>query len=166
MLSCFKDDADILKFLQQRRASFKPVSNEPKPAGVAPDYSFARVISVGLALVELGDKDALDRIQQVFARHDKDKLDYLLGHLKFVENKTVLRECVELLKDKQRLYTMPDPPPGSDYMVSNKRICDLVAESLCHKAGWRVNIFTWELLPDEDLEKVRKSFTDQFALAP
>ncbi len=124
LLSCYKGDAEILQFLQKRRLTFDTQKKQldEKPSPFANDWK-EQIMSLDLALMELGDNKALERITQAFIDGNPKKVLALLRYLKFVNNKTVLSLAIGQLQNKavvQMFYSTDGE------ILSSIRVCDSV----------------------------------------
>lgn len=116
----------------KRRKSFdlsKPAV-KPKSIGISIDR-VEETISLDLALTELNDIDALERVNKIFTEKSSSKLQVLLRYLKFIKKKTVLLQAVELLKNKSVALSVRTP---DHKIVRTVRICDIAFVELSKRA--------------------------------
>lgn len=136
LLSCYKNDQSIINLLQARLKSYQTVkataSNTNSTShNTYPTTMVDEVITLDLALTELGKMDALTRIEQYFKENKKEELLALLRYLKFVNNKAILLQAVELLKDKSNAEERGFPGRPPVYT----RMCDEALVALEERAG-------------------------------
>lgn len=134
LLSCFKNEPTILSFLERRRKTFPMSPNAVKKGqgGEAPRDTSSEVVTLDLALVELGRADALKRVKRLFTQKQTDELLDLLRYLKYVENKTVLSQTVELLKNKEQAEVVRTSHDNS--ILDYSRVCDEALVALYKRA--------------------------------
>lgn len=144
LLSLYKGNASIRAFLERRLKSYKlaPDKASTQHPNGAPDSADAierqsiseRILTIDLALTELGEPGALARITARFKKRNVEELITLVQYLKFVDNKTILLQSVELLKDKRSMWqTSVAGPPG--VVPHAVRVCDEAYKALQDRAG-------------------------------
>lgn len=125
LLASFRStlDAGAIRFLERRRQSFRASTD-------ARDTT-SEVVSLDLALAEIGSAQAQQRMTQLFARKETNKLLEMLRFLKYVTNKAVLLQTVELLNDKSKAkeVTNTDGSP-----LAHSRLCDEALVALAPRA--------------------------------
>ncbi len=123
LLSCYKDDPAIVQFLQKRRLTFKIL---PEGGGGIEELRrrvlYQKMMALDLALVELGDAPALERVSQSFASGEPGKVVALLHYLKFVNNKTVLAAAIAQLQNQAVAQEFHSET--GDH-VTSVRVCDV-----------------------------------------
>ena len=132
MLSLYKGDQKILNFLNNRRVSY--IGSK-----LSAESHSVELMSVDLALAEIGDSASQKRISLLFSQKKISDILALLGQLKFVNSKKVLLPIVALLKDKSkaRLVGFEDSPSTLRYT----RLCDEALVVLAEKTGYKIRPF-------------------------
>ena len=135
LLSCFETDGKIIDFLGKRRQSFEQ-ENKRQAKLKTPEWESIgrklRIVAIDLTLAEMGNAEALARVGQIFGSKDNESLRLLLRYLKFVENKAILRQTVELLKDESIAIKVEDT---EGEITRTVRICDLAFFALGQRTG-------------------------------
>lgn len=158
LLTCFPHDIGVLSALTKLRQGYN--KDNAKRQILAP----VDALSVNLALSELGQPDALDRVRATIKQGDISLLPALLDKLKFVDNQTTLKSLVSLLRDKRYtksgITTSAEPPallipPGQDpreYLRTHPtapvsgpqtyyyRVCDIALLRLAERTGVDIGI--------------------------
>lgn len=158
LLTCFPHDIGVLSALTKLRQGYN--KDNGKRQSLAP----VDALSINLALSELGQPDALDRVRATIKQGDISLLPALLDKLKFVDNQTTLKSLVSLLRDKRYtksgITTSAEPPallipPGQDpreYLRTHPtapvsgpqtyyyRVCDIALLRLAERTGVDIGI--------------------------
>lgn len=177
LLTCFKDDPALLPFLLRRRKSYpeKPQPSRPpydadqetktgKPK--QNDSHFAEIILLDLALTEWGQADAEARISRLFSERQPEVMMVLIRHLKFVTNKNVQRQALELLRVSSILRERRSP---SGKIEATSRMCDEAMIELHKVAGLALDKrrgydFFAPRFTDEELARGYEKLKQAFAL--
>jgi len=122
LLACFKENKKIVGLLERRRKTYESV-----PKRQATD----EVITIDLVLIELGKTDAFARVKNSFALRKVENLLAVLRYIKSIQNRTILLQVVELLKDKgnaREIGVAGEPPQFT-------RLCDEALQALNSKVS-------------------------------
>lgn len=118
LLSCFSDDPEIRRLFDGRRKDKGPNQD----GGIHHGLSFN--LSIEMALSEAGDATAVDKVRNYIREADVKNLLFILDNIKFVSNKDIRKDLVELLNDKRPVY---NPVSIGNFYL---RVCDLAMTAL------------------------------------
>jgi HEAT repeat protein len=121
LLSCFKNDKDVVRTLE----SLDKGQHKTVTLDLSTRVDLA--LTVDLALAEIGNKQALDRFLQRLAKGEINDLVFSFRAIRFVNNKEVLAVLVEKVNDKRKAVY----PWSDDFYL---RISDLAVNALTKKA--------------------------------
>jgi hypothetical protein len=118
LLSCFADNSEIRRLIEEKR----------KDKGIHGDggihYGVPFNLSVEMALAEMGDPAAVGKVKVYIKEADVKNLFFILDNIKFVNNKEIRQNLVELLNDKRPVY---EPISHTNFYL---RVCDLALTAL------------------------------------
>lgn len=158
LFTSFPHDTDVLDALTEQHQGNN--NDNTKKQSLNPTDT----LYIDMALSELGQMDALNRIQTIIKRGDLSLLPVLLEKLKFVDNPTTLKSLVSLLRDKRFTKSghiiFVDPPllllpPGQDPVEYRRmhpvppapgprtyyyRVCDIALLRLAERTGVDIGI--------------------------
>jgi hypothetical protein len=118
LLSCYTDDAEILKLI----VDSKKIKGTNGDGGIHSGVAFD--LSVEMALAALGNREGITTIKGYIAKAEVNDLFFIFDNLKFLTNREVQLELTELLKDKRPVY---QPVSNLDFSL---RVCDLAMTAL------------------------------------
>ena len=121
LLSCFKDDKDVVRALESLD------KGQRKMVTLELDNRVDLATTVELALTEVGNKVALERFLQRLAKGEVNDLVFAFRAIRFINNKEVLAVLVEKINDKRKAVY----PWSDDFYL---RISDLAVNALVKKA--------------------------------
>lgn len=128
LLSCFKHDEAVLKFLKEQRQIKSTIKLE---LGM-PNLPIA--LCADVALSNLGQKDAIARVSLLIDAGETDSFYFLLKAIRFVENKEILAKLVGLAKDKKEIG------PVCAHCSEIWRVCDLAVYAFGEQLGVDVGV--------------------------
>lgn len=152
MLTYFPSDPTIINALKQFRAT-----NHDDKLGLEGWLPVKTIIVTNAVLAELGDPEAIQRFKQTMMQGTPSDAVDVLATLSFINNPALLRQAIELLKDKRETERvrggMGQLPPGSTVPpVTFLRVCDLALFVFATRPGINLGI-------DPEIRS-RRPFTD------
>lgn len=152
MLTYYPSDPTIINALQQFRAT-----NPTGKHGMEGWLPVKTTIVTDAVLAELGEPAAIQRFEQTMTQGTPSDAVDVLATLSFINRPALLRQALELLKDKRETERvrggMGQMPPGSTVPpVTFLRVCDLALFVFATRPGIALGI-------DPEI-KSRRPFTD------
>jgi hypothetical protein len=97
LLSCFDNDQSVLQFLEKQRKAKGTIKLEM----YMPNVPIS--VCADVALANLGQKDAVERVTRYIETGELDVLYFLLKAARFTNSKVVTAKLADLIKDKREL---------------------------------------------------------------
>ncbi|MBV9471210.1 MAG: hypothetical protein JOZ57_18375, partial [Abitibacteriaceae bacterium] len=164
LLSCFRRDATAITFLQHHGKLYPKTTTQINAGG--PSAAVPVPVCCDLSLARLGDAAALGRVQSYLKQEGSKQQEFIFDAIRWINEKAVLLQMVELLKDKHNLKKINFEHYGATQTIY-LRVCDVALKALNYKAGFSNHYYLdpTDKVSDAELEraypKLKQFFVDK-----